>query len=454
MTNGIAFLGLLTALTAVGFTLTERETARPTQEPTHGLEFVAAAMRGDENAVRKALEEDPELAMAIDDRGMTALDWAATREHWHIFRQLLDKGAPVDRIGADGGTVLHRVAHHDRADMMQLLIDAGGDLSAQNQWGRSPLHVAARRGCGDVARLLIDLGADLHAETNEGWTPLHVAYRAGQPDLVEIFLAAGADPNRTDGEGTVPSANRLERPSEVTSDAASLHDYQGLFDVDENFFFKVWVEDSTLFLRDFGTDELYATGGDTFFCKSEPWSVSFERDADGAVNGVTVQFLRRSVRGIKRDAPMYVGAGACRSCHIRQEHGAQYVPWVSSRHGAAYWRLATEWSLLLARSRPHFPDMHNPLEDERCLLCHVTGAQDADALFASSFDETQGIGCESCHGPGSEYMAPAVMADREAFLSAGGRIPDEDTCVSCHRNPARFDFSEWWPRITHGGSGQ
>jgi hypothetical protein len=46
--------------------------------------------------------------------------------------------------------------------------------------------------------------------------------------------------------------------------------------------------------------------------------------------------------------------------------------------------------------------MDNPREDDRCLLCHVTGAQDPDALFASSFDKTEGVGCESCHGPGSK----------------------------------------------------
>ena len=451
MTNAIGVAGLFAILTVAGLTMTGHDVTQHDQGDDRNREFVAAAKRGDENAVRKALDDDSTLAQATDVQGMTALDWAATREHWHIFRQLLAKGAPVSRVGADGGTVLHRVAHYDRPDMLQLLIDAGGDVTTRNQWGRAPLHVAARRGCRETALLLIASGADLDVATNEGWTPLHVAYRAGQPSLVDVLLSAGADPERRDGDGLVPADHLFERPAEIAIDEAALYQFQGLFDVDEHFHFKVWVEDGRLMLQDFGADELYATGPDSFYCKSEPWSVMFSRDGNGTVSEIEVHFLRRAVQGIKRDHPMYVGSEACRRCHIHQEHGNQYLPWVSSRHGAAYWRLATQWSLVLARSRPHFQDMDNPREDDRCLLCHVTGAQDPDALFANTFDKGEGIGCESCHGPGSEYMPWGVMADHEAFLAAGGRIPNEQTCRGCHRNPDQFDFDERWPKIAHGG---
>lgn len=453
MTNvfGTAALFAMIAVTTIG--IADHNTVQIPQDNGRGSDFVAAAKRGDENAVRKALDEDSTLAHAVDVQGMTALDWAATREHWHIFRQLLAMGAPVTRVGSDGGTVLHRVAHHDRPDMLRLLIDAGGDIGAQNQWGRTPLHVAARRGCREVALLLIDSGADLHAVTNEGWTPLHVAYRAGQPELVDVLLAAGADPSRRDEEGMAPADTHFDRPIEINVNEADLHEYQGLFDVSEHFHFKVWLEDGSLRLRDFGDDELYPTGPDIFYCRSEPWSVVFLRDADGAVNGIQVQFLRRSVQGVKREHPMYVGSEVCGRCHVRQALGNQYVPWVSSRHGAAYWRLATRWSAVLASARPHFQDMVNPQTDDRCLLCHITGAQDPDALFASSFEKTEGIGCESCHGPGSLYMASSVMSDHEAFIAAGGRTPGDSMCRGCHRVAERFEFDEWWPKIAHGGPG-
>ncbi len=454
MTNAIGVVAIAIFLCVAGYSLTDHHVPQNIQDDSSAREFVAAARRGDDNAVRRGLEEDSTLASAVDAQGMTALDWAATGKHWRTFRRLLAKGAPVTRVGADGGTVMHRVAHYDRPDMLRLLSDAGGDITTQNQWGRTPLHVAARRGCREVAQLLIELGADLRATTNEGWTPSHVAYRAGQPDMVELLLAAGADPDLRDGDGLVPADHLFERPAEVSVAADALYEFQGLFDVDQYFHFKVWAEDGRLMIQDFGLDELYATGADSFYCRSEPWSVEFSRDEGGTVSGIEVHFLRRAVSGKKRDHPMYVGSQACRDCHIRQEHGNQYVPWVSSRHGSAYWRLATEWSLVLARSRPHFRDIENPREDDRCLICHSTGFGDPDALFAKTFDQTEGVGCESCHGPGSEYMAANVMSDHEAFVAAGGRIPNEQTCQGCHRNPDSFNFAEWWPKIAHGRPGQ
>jgi hypothetical protein len=41
------------------------------------------------------------------------------------------------------------------------------------------------------------------------------------------------------------------------------------------------------------------------------------------------------------------------------------------------------------------------------------------------------------------------MADRASFLASGGRVPDESTCRSCHRNSERFDWAESWPKIAH-----
>ncbi|UCC72537.1 MAG: ankyrin repeat domain-containing protein [Gemmatimonadota bacterium] len=437
-------------LAFAGLALVGQDAVRRDQDDSEGREFVAAARRGDENAVRKALEADPALVTATDALGMTALDWAATGEHWHIFRQLLAKGAPVNSVGFDGGTVMHRVCHYDRPDMVELLLEAGADIAVQNQWGRTPLHVTARRGSREVAKLLLARGADPDAATREGWTTLHVAYRAGQPELVELLLAAGADPQKRDSAGELPIEHWHERPEAVAIEGSKLYEYQGLYDVSANFRFKVWLEGERLRLQDFGADDMYPTGPDSFYCRSEPWSVAFMRDEDGAVKEIEVHFLRRAVRGTRREHPQYIGSHQCRACHLGEAHGNPYLKWVSSRHAAAYWRLATDWALFLALSRPHFQDMENPRADSRCLLCHATAAQDPDALFASTFDVGEGVGCEACHGPGSEYRDPAIMSDRAAFRAAGGRIPDQGTCRSCHRNPDRFQFEEWWPGIAHG----
>jgi len=412
-------------------------------------DIVDAAKRGDGHAVHRLLELDPELTGETDSAGYTALHWAGVRGHWRIFVELVENGAPVNAVGADGGTPLHWACHHDRADMVMLLLDGGAEVDVHNRWGRTPLHVAARRGCDEVAALLMERGADPNAVTREGWTPLHVAYRSGHSELVELLLAGGADPEREDEEGLTPADGVRQRPPATTVDAMVLDDYVGLYGMGPDTTAKVWREDDTLYFREFAPDELYPIGEDEFFCRQEPWRVTFQRGSDGEVVAVDLEFLRRTVRGERLSRPEYVGSRVCSGCHSAVESGNQHVQWLRSRHAHAYWRLASDWALYLARLRPHYGDLEAPISDGRCLLCHVTGTQDPDNLFATGYRQEEGVSCEACHGPGSEYIDPEVMADREAFLANGGIIPDARTCRGCHRAGERFDFATWWPKIAH-----
>jgi hypothetical protein len=195
-------------------------------------------------------------------------------------------------------------------------------------------------------------------------------------------------------------------------------------------------------------DELYAFGPDRFACRREPWRIVFERDAAGAVDAVRIEFLRRTVRGTRTLSPRYIGSAACIDCHEDGVHSIQYVAWLRSRHAHAYWRLGADWSLYLARRRPHYHDLKRPLADHRCLLCHVTGAQDDRALFSGSYRAEEGVGCESCHGPGSEYATPEIMSDHAAYIEHGGRIPDASTCRRCHRREG-FDWPKMWAACSH-----
>jgi hypothetical protein len=308
--------------------------------------------------------------------------------------------------------------------------------------------VTARRGCAGAAGLLIERGADLNAVTREGWTPLHVAYKSGQPAMVSLLIEAGADTLRRDENGRAPKDVKRIRPAETAVDPGALEEYIGIYETGPGLSFKIWREGDRLRIREFAPDELYATGRDEFFCRQEPWRVVFERDEAGSVSAVEVDFIRRKVRGEKTAHPLYVGSDVCRDCHLDGGEGNQYVAWLSSRHAAAYWRLATDWALYLAKLRPHYHDLETPVDDDRCLLCHTTAAQDPEALFAAGFRLEEGVGCETCHGPGSAYIDPDVMADRDAFLAAGGVVPSEETCRRCHRKD-RFHFEEWWPKIEH-----
>ena len=60
-----------------------------------------------------------------------------------------------------------------------------------------------------------------------------------------------------------------------------------------------------------------------------------------------------------------------------------------------------------------------------CLGCHATAAETEPWERDPAFRLEDGVQCEKCHGPGSEYMAEKVMRDPEAARRAGLRRFDE-----------------------------
>jgi YVTN family beta-propeller protein len=85
-----------------------------------------------------------------------------------------------------------------------------------------------------------------------------------------------------------------------------------------------------------------------------------------------------------------------------------------------------------------------------CLRCHASG-QGAGRGFLESFAVDEGVGCEACHGPGSEYQAEAIMRDRPAALAAGLETAPGRTCLACHENAhgKPFDLEAGLSRIAH-----
>jgi hypothetical protein len=211
---------------------------------------------------------------------------------------------------------------------------------------------------------------------------------------------------------------------------------------------KIWTEKDRLRIIEFAPDEIDPIGPDLFLCRQEPWKVRFHRNTAGAVESIEIDYLRRTVTGRKLPELEYVGTRRCGECHLGSELGGQYVSWLQSAHALAYWHLASDWALFLASRREEYHDIEEPMNEWRCLKCHVTGMQDLNASFADDFRREEGVGCESCHGPGSAYIDPEVMADRDLFLQNGGRLPGESTCRQCHQDD-RFQYDERSPRIAH-----
>ncbi len=67
---------------------------------------------------------------------------------------------------------------------------------------------------------------------------------------------------------------------------------------------------------------------------------------------------------------------------------------------------------------------------EKCKMCHKV---QYDSWVASKHAaQTPKVECETCHGPGSDYMKMSIMKDPAAAKAAGLILPDKAACAKCH----------------------
>lgn len=142
----------------------------------------------------------------------------------------------------------------------------------------------------------------------------------------------------------------------------------------------------------------------------------------------------------------YVGASACKLCHKAELQGRQYVIWESSPHAKAYAALATAAAAEIAKSA----GVSEPRTNAQCLGCHAPLAAKVPEL------RDEGVSCEVCHGPGSDYKKLNIMMDREKAVQNGLVLyPDPGAiqahCLKCHQSAHGkvFDFKTSWDAIKH-----
>lgn len=146
----------------------------------------------------------------------------------------------------------------------------------------------------------------------------------------------------------------------------------------------------------------------------------------------------------------YIGVAKCGVCHKAEAKGNQLAHWEKSAHAHAYETLAGEKALAIAKEKGLTTP---PQQNDACLKCHLTGHGLPADRFEASFVKTQGVQCESCHGPGNDYKSIKVMSDRDASLAAGLVLPTEAVCVTCHNKESptfkAFDFAAMQAKIAH-----
>jgi hypothetical protein len=131
-------------------------------------------------------------------------------------------------------------------------------------------------------------------------------------------------------------------------------------------------------------------------------------------------------------APYYVGTAGC-GCHK-----GEILDWSVSVHGKAFESLRPGVKKL-EKARAKLDPDKDYTSDRKCLKCHTNGyRQKGGFMDLASTPESAGVGCEMCHGPGSDYK---ILHDTQAdnlsaaqVKAAGQRYGSEDitVCTACH----------------------
>lgn len=122
-----------------------------------------------------------------------------------IVTALLEAGANVNSVDANGVTPTHIAAQLGEIEILSMLLEAGADPDVQTTRSReTPLHMAYSEDVPQIAALLLDAGASLEALDIQRETPLHEAAVYGATTSAELILERGADPTIRDKKGRRP----------------------------------------------------------------------------------------------------------------------------------------------------------------------------------------------------------------------------------------------------------
>ena len=166
----------------------------------------------------------------------------------------------------------------------------------------------------------------------------------------------------------------------------------------------------------------------------------------------------------------YVGTKKCKSCHLDV-----HKSWAKTSMGKAFETLQPGEADQAKRKFGLDVDK-DYTTDPKCLKCHTTGfgkeggyaiPPAGNKRAARKAKNFHGVGCESCHGPGSGYVAIFEEIDEsqrtyavQELYAAGLRKIEEATCTACHNDESPtisaeddFDYDQIMAQEKAGGSG-
>ncbi len=158
----------------------------------------------------------------------------------------------------------------------------------------------------------------------------------------------------------------------------------------------------------------------------------------------------------KGDAYAYVGTKKCKKCHLKQ-----WRSWSKTKMANAY-EILKPGQRADAKKKAGLDPNKDYTTDKECLPCHTTGyGKPGGFVSIEKTPDRAGVGCEMCHGAGSEYTKKQYMSlknkhyKRAEVVKVGLISPVKgETCTSqCHNEKSPFykpfNFAERKEQGTH-----
>ena len=158
----------------------------------------------------------------------------------------------------------------------------------------------------------------------------------------------------------------------------------------------------------------------------------------------------------------YLGSKSCQKCHFKE-----FGSWQKTKMAQAFKTLRPN-EAAEAKKKANLDLAKDYTKEAKCVACHVTGygkpggypaiveGKEWTAEEKARAPTMEGVGCESCHGPG-EKASPYKKDNKEykwADIAKLGAVhPDDKNCATCHNKESpsftEFKFAEKVGKDTH-----
>ncbi len=158
----------------------------PNTRDERGRPGLVAALHQGSLGVFDVLLKSPGIRVNEASRqGETALMMACIKGHLALAKELILRGADINR---EGWAPLHYAASADTpqtVDIIRLLLDNSAYIDAESPNGTTPLMLAAQYSSEAVVDLLLKEGADIALRNQRGFTAVDFAQQADRQFMVE-----------------------------------------------------------------------------------------------------------------------------------------------------------------------------------------------------------------------------------------------------------------------------